>query len=311
MGHKENTATPPRVIEVKKPEDFLRKIMDMLLREFDLPYVHVQVPSLNLKVEATKGEYAELVTIQKRTCMLELGKMGKIPAKDFRTIERHVELLDVMIEYIIYWDGMYKRVVEGSNLLRLLNKILRHDILNDFNAIQLSIETYLEVGDRNLLKSVLERIQKSIKFIKNVEGVEELVDFKELKQLRLSYVLAEVLGKYDAKIKVSGDGIVKATEVLTSVFDNLIQNAVKHGKASEVYIKIKKKGNFYEIKISDNGKGIPEEVKESVFDEGFSYGGGSGLGLYISKKIVEFFGGEMFLEKARPATFVIRLRGGD
>ncbi len=212
-----------------------------------------------------------------------------------------------------------KTLSELNDVLRLLNKILRHDILNDLSALRAAVEFYMESRDESLLESVLERIDRSINLIKQMRGLEDLTRFRKLKAVRIREILDEVCKKYaGVEINIQGDGVVEANEALASVFDNIIGNAVKHGKADRIEITIK--GNdFYEIRIIDNGKGIPDEIKTLIFNEGFSYGDakGSGLGLYISRRIIEAYGGTIEVEKGKSETkskdtpgaeFVIRLR---
>jgi two-component system sensor kinase len=70
--------------------------------------------------------------------------------------------------------------------------------------------------------------------------------------------------------------------------------------------------DYCEIRIADNGKGIPDEIKDDIFEEGFSYGdsGGSGLGLYIVKKTIERYDGSVRVENNKPSgsVFVIHLK---
>ncbi len=67
-----------------------------------------------------------------------------------------------------------------------------------------------------------------------------------------------------------------------------------------------------EIRVVDYGVGIPSEIKGQVFKESFRYGetGGTGLGLYIVKRVVDRYGGKVWIEDTKPhgATFVIRLK---
>jgi signal transduction histidine kinase len=69
------------------------------------------------------------------------------------------------------------------------------------------------------------------------------------------------------------------------------------------------KEDYCELRISDNGSGIPDKIKGRVFDEGFKYGksGHTGLGLYITKRIVERYG-DISVEDNHPSgtTFIIR-----
>ncbi|KYC44638.1 MAG: sensory histidine kinase AtoS [Candidatus Methanofastidiosum methylothiophilum] len=66
------------------------------------------------------------------------------------------------------------------------------------------------------------------------------------------------------------------------------------------------------MKIIDHGKGIPDSIKSKIFNEEFSYGEsrGTGLGLYISKKNIERYGGTIEVKDTKPhgATFIIKLK---
>ncbi|MGN1180239.1 MAG: ATP-binding protein [Suilimivivens sp.] len=102
------------------------------------------------------------------------------------------------------------------------------------------------------------------------------------------------------------------------VFDNIFSNALKHNPLGTViYITLQQTDRYIRMEIGDNGAGIPEEIRENLF-EPFTVGDdsrnnkqGSGLGLAVAKKIVELHGGALFLERAEnPAIstlFVIRL----
>jgi signal transduction histidine kinase len=81
---------------------------------------------------------------------------------------------------------------------------------------------------------------------------------------------------------------------LSQVVTNLIENAVKHGLAGRphgrIKVDVRRLGpNFTEVRVSDDGVGIPEDIRSSIFNAFFttqSGKGGSGLGLHIVKSIV-------------------------
>jgi signal transduction histidine kinase len=87
---------------------------------------------------------------------------------------------------------------------------------------------------------------------------------------------------------------------LQRVFTNIIKNAHQAVKESEVCVlKIDTKvtGNSILVSFTDNGKGIEPELKDKLFVPNFSTkNSGMGLGLSISKRIIEGFNGEIWFE---------------
>lgn len=87
------------------------------------------------------------------------------------------------------------------------------------------------------------------------------------------------------------------------VFDNIIGNSINHnGEGTCIYVSLEEKDNKNIILVGDDGVGIPEDMREAIFepfvvgDESRTEGYGSGLGLAIVKKIVEMHGGTVALE---------------
>lgn len=87
---------------------------------------------------------------------------------------------------------------------------------------------------------------------------------------------------------------------LRQVFVNLIDNAIKYTKAGDIKVVFRRKGDIAEVSVWDTGPGIaPEELKD-LFDKflrgaaGKASQGGSGLGLYLAKKIIENHKGRIF-----------------
>ncbi len=73
-----------------------------------------------------------------------------------------------------------------------------------------------------------------------------------------------------------------------------------------------KNNKYCQIIVADQGSGIPDSIKEKIFDEGFHYGssGNTGMGLFIARKTIESFGGTLTIEDNEPqgAKFIITLR---
>jgi signal transduction histidine kinase len=99
-------------------------------------------------------------------------------------------------------------------------------------------------------------------------------------------------------------------EKLQRVLFNLIQNAIRHTPADgSVTVRARSAAGGVEVEVADNGEGIPAADGERVF-EAFYRGDaargedGAGLGLAISRAIVEAHGGKIWLEDGSPGTRV-------
>ncbi|KKK54079.1 hypothetical protein LCGC14_3088340, partial [marine sediment metagenome] len=110
-------------------------------------------------------------------------------------------------------------------------------------------------------------------------------------------------------------------EEIHDVLSNLLTNAIKYTPPTgKIEIKTELREDFVVVSINDNGIGFTEEQKTKIFQkfgkierygQGLDLGiDGTGLGLYISKKIVESHGGKIWMEsegKSRGSTFYFTL----
>ncbi|MFO7966218.1 MAG: PAS domain-containing sensor histidine kinase [Archaeoglobaceae archaeon] len=204
---------------------------------------------------------------------------------------------------------MEDRVNQLNEVLKLLNKTLRHDILNDLTVVRNSMEMYEELEDKKMLHNAYNSIDDSISLIKKMKRLESLIPSGDsLEPYSAREIIEELVKNQQISAEVNGDCTVIADEAFTSVIDNIISNAINHGQANHISIKIENDGENCWIMVADNGKGIPEEKKEEVFNEGFSGNGGSGLGLYIVKKTIERYGGKIRMENNEPNGVVVLLK---
>jgi len=84
---------------------------------------------------------------------------------------------------------------------------------------------------------------------------------------------------------------------------NLIGNAIRYSPPnSQIWVRLERQGNFARIVIADQGPGLSEEQASVIFDKferlGRSDEGGSGLGLYISRRLARAMGGDLTVESA-------------
>lgn len=100
-------------------------------------------------------------------------------------------------------------------------------------------------------------------------------------------------------IKLSFDKVL-----INRLFNNIIHNSVKYNeKGTTVYFILAEKPQEIHITIADNGKGIPDDIRENAFkpfvvgDEARTSGAGTGLGLTIAKSIAELHNGSISFEQ--------------
>lgn len=204
-----------------------------------------------------------------------------------------------------------------SEHLELLNKILRHDLTNKLAAIKSGIHIYEDSQDKNIMKMTAAKIDSSIDLIRKMKEYENIFQpGNELMSIDLNNILEKIVSNYTVvDINISGNAQVMAYNSISSVFDNLINNAITHGKTDKIDIDIRVNKKYVKILFKDYGSGISDQIKDKVFNEGFRFGatGKSGLGLYIVNKAVESYGGIVKLTDTEPSgtTFIIKLKKVD
>jgi signal transduction histidine kinase len=111
-----------------------------------------------------------------------------------------------------------------------------------------------------------------------------------------------------APVVISGDRVR-----LQQVLSNVLENALKHTNAGgTIDVRLQSGSRQATITVSDTGEGIPVDVLPHVF-EPFRHhgnGGGLGIGLNVSRRLVELHGGQITAHSAGPGTgaaFVLML----
>jgi signal transduction histidine kinase len=224
-------------------------------------------------------------------------------------------------------ESYRQRLEERTNQLEALNRVVRHDIRNDMAVIlgwAEILEDHVDADGTDALKRVLQKSRHVIQitevardFVESIseDGTPELEPI-ELRPL-LDAELAAVRDSFpDARFRVSGelpDVSVRANEMLSSVFRNVLENAVRHNdkETPEITVTSEVDPETVRIRIADNGPGIPDNRKEQIFGKGEKGldSPGSGIGLYLVHLLTEQFGGSAWVEDNAPngSVFVVEL----
>ena len=235
-------------------------------------------------------------------------------------------LLQQTLRYAIRREQQQRELRQRNAELALLNQVVRHDIRNDV-AVILGWGDGLKPHVDEAGQSYLDRMLSAGEHITNI--TETVGDFlnvlegssePELHAVDLESVLTNEIEKArsayeNTTITVEGelhDGLeVMATDLLSSVFRNLLNNAVSHNDKPEPKLTVTVEDNdeTVTVAVADNGPGVPDSQKNEIFGRGEMGLGssGSGIGLYLVDTLVEMYGGSVVVEDNDPEGSVFRV----
>jgi signal transduction histidine kinase len=222
-------------------------------------------------------------------------------------------------------------IIDKNEQLEALNRVIRHDIRNDMAVIlgwAETLEAHVDDDGRDALDRVLRKSRHVIEITEIAGDFAESLSAEQLPELEpvdLDRVLKTELTTLrdshpEAVVRVDGDVpsvSVRANEMLSSVFGNLLENAIRHNDEStpEIKVRCETDDESVRVRVADNGPGIEDERKEQVFGKGEKGidSPGTGLGLYLVHTLTEQFGGRVWIEDNQPkgSVFVVELRRSD
>jgi signal transduction histidine kinase len=106
---------------------------------------------------------------------------------------------------------------------------------------------------------------------------------------------------------------VLGDDMLESVFRNVLTNAIVHNDTElpKVALSATTDNGVVRVRVADNGPGVPDEQKQTIFEEGEKSldSEGTGLGLYLVDTLVDRYGGAVWVEDNEPAgsVFIVEL----
>lgn len=188
--------------------------------------------------------------------------------------------------------------------------ILTHDI-NNMNAAALNAGRLLTPRLPEASADLFQKLQRSLEKIDDLIRNISLLRRLNAPPARMVPVsLAGVIRRETANVSGAtfdydgSEATVLADEMISSVFANIIGNAVKFGgDAPHITIRVADRGEMAEVLVTDTGRGIPDSLKPRIFDRfrrGDTTVSGKGLGLFICRSLVERYGGSIGVEDRVP-----------
>jgi len=268
-----------------------------------------------------EGEGSEAILRDGRIVSISTCPLGKEPGQI-------IHLLDITENHHLQNSlAHYKKL---SSMGEMSAKIA-HQIRTPLSAALLYTS---QLSQNNVDLSMRFRLsEKLMSRLKHMEQViEDMLAFSrngcgELESVSVSDLIEDFRQNVDGLLETSGARLYVKEEVegvsininrhaLISALQNLLVNSIQlQGEHTEIWLSTRRfrlpsGQSAIDIVVKDNGPGVPSEIQEKIFEPFFTTRAqGTGLGLAVTKAIVESSGGRIFLDTTfnHGASFVVRL----
>ena len=278
--------------------------------------------SLSIGLWIYRSIATPLVKLKKATQNIKEGNLDFV---------LEVEGDDEFSELCRDFEEMRKRLKESAEekvLLDKENKELISNISHDLKTPITAVKGYVE-GIMDGVADTPEKMNRYVKTIYNKTNemdhlINELTFYSKIDTNRIPYTFSKLnvedyfsdcaeetgleletrgIELVYANYVESGVQVIADGEQIRRVIHNIISNAIKYMDKPKgiIQIRVKDVGDFIQVEIEDNGKGIAAKDLTSIFDRFYrtdvsrnSSKGGSGIGLSIVKKILEDHGGKVW-----------------
>jgi signal transduction histidine kinase len=305
-------------------------------------YILLLLVSIVVVWLVAKGVSSPLTTISTQIKNYRLGEKSQHMSYFFRDevgdlIQHYNDMMDALAEST---QRLARSEREGA--WRTMARQVAHEINNPLTPMKLTLqqlqrhkgtERFDEYFDRStqLLIEQIETLGHIAKSFSSFAKMPE-VNPTEVDVARKLYAFILLMRNNDAQVPIryvgpdQGVQVVTDAEQITQVFTNIVRNALQAMEGQEnadIIVLLKQVPNnqrlakdlsendqWVEIAISDNGPGIADEVRNKVFIPNFTTKNtGAGLGLAISKNIIEGSGGKItFQTSEKGTTFFVYLK---
>ncbi|NOQ74493.1 MAG: hypothetical protein GQ574_20955 [Crocinitomix sp.] len=226
-------------------------------------------------------------------------------------------------------ESLYK----NNEALDSFNYHVSHDlktVMNNSNALAQMVQKYNDLGRTEKVQEITKKLIRvtengaetvqsflSLGSVDNILKNESEISIEPSKELRLIIERNDLVTAIDITIETDEIGSLSMhTKAFESIFLNLLTNAIKYNTGTaRAKVQFRVKGNDYVFIFSDNGIGIDTEKYGRQIFEPFQRGmfiegaEGTGVGLYLVKRIVNAYNGEISVESelGHGATFIIKI----
>jgi signal transduction histidine kinase len=266
-----------------------------------------------------------------------LGEVTTFDNEDlklFETLANHASVSVQNARLIEQLEDSLAHLTEMNRLKDDFVAAVSHELRTPLTSIQGYVKTLLRPNvvwpadqQRDFMETIdrqADRLRNLIEDLLTVSRIEADRDAPDLTSLSLPVISREIAEDRDAshshsiavRFEEGFPEVLTDESMVHQIMSNLIDNAVKYSPpGSTITIAGRVEGASAVISIADEGDGISEDLHDKIFDRFYQVDqsstrqvGGTGLGLYICRKLAGAVGGHLWLESSGPNGSVFSLR---